>query len=227
MSDTAVLDSETEELRPLKLGFFETLRLVRKSYAYPLEHAQELQARYGNAVMQKMAGRTFVHLFGADAHRLALINEGQVFSNKKAWDQIIGRIFPNGLMLRDGDDHRYHRRLMQVGFKSGAMQRYLLEMEPQVQRAVADWPVVPGQPLLAFPTFKQMTLDLAATIFLGMDLGDEATRLNDAFEATVAASMPKIPLAIPGTILWRGIRAREYMCEYFRGQLPAKREGNG
>lgn len=220
-------DSATKELRPIKAGFIETLRLIRKSYTCPLEHAQELQALHGNAVMQKLARRTIVHLFGADAHRLALVNDGQVFSNKKAWDQIIGRIFPNGLMLRDGDDHRYHRRLMQAGFKSGAMQRYLLEMEPQVQQAVANWPVVSGQPLPAFPTFKKMTLDLAATIFLGMDLGDEATRLNDAFEATVAASMPKIPLAIPGTILWRGIRAREYMCRYFQAQLPAKRQAIG
>ena len=162
---TKLRGGETEELRPIKVGFLESLRLIRKSYTYPREHAQELQARYGNAVMQKMARRTFVHLFGADAHRIALVNDGQVFSNKKAWDQIIGRIFPNGLMLRDGDDHRYHRRLMQAGFKSGAMQRYMLEMEPQVQQAVANWPVSPGQPLLAFPTFKQMTLDLAATIF--------------------------------------------------------------
>lgn len=227
MTDMDLRGSAAQELRPIKVGFFESVRLIRKSYTYPREHAQELQARFGNAVMQKMARRTFVHLFGADAHRLALINDGQVFSNKKAWDQIIGRIFPNGLMLRDGDDHRYHRRLMQVGFKSAAMQRYMLEMEPQVRTAVASWPASRGETLLAFPTFKQMTLDLAATIFLGMDLGDEATRLNDAFEATVAASMPKIPLAIPGTILWCGIRAREYMCQYFRKQLPAKREGNG
>ena len=49
--------------------------------------------------------------------------------------------------------------------------------------------------------------------------------LNKAFEATVAASMPRIPLAIPGTTLWRGIRARKYMCEYFQRLLPAKRTG--
>jgi cytochrome P450 len=177
--------------------------------------------------MQRFARVTFVNLYGAEAHRLTLVNHDQVFSNKKAWDQIIGRIFPNGLMLRDGDDHRYHRRLMQAGFKVDAMRRYLLEMEPQVQQAVAEWPVNPGEPLLVFPTFKKMTLDLAATIFLGMDLGEEASRLNKAFEATVAASMPIIPLALPGTLLWRGIRARKYMCEYFQRQLPAKRAETG
>ena len=130
-------------------------------------------------------------------------------------------------MLRDGDDHRYHRRLMQAGFKSKAMQRYLLEMVPQVEQAVANLPINPTAPLLAFPTFKNMTLDLAATIFLGMDLGDEASKINKAFETAVAASMPKIPLAIPGTLLWRGIRARKYMCDYFQSLIPAKRAGEG
>jgi cytochrome P450 len=219
--------SASSELQAIRPGFFATFRLIRKSYVNPLRHAQELQENYGNAVMQKFAGMTFVHLYGADAHRLALVNDGQVFSNKEAWDRIIGRIFPNGLMLRDGDDHRYHRRLMQAGFKNRAMQRYLLEMEPQVQHAIASWLPSPGQPMLVFPAFKELTLDLAASIFLGMDLGEEASRINKAFEATVAASMPRVPLAIPGTVLWRGIRARNYMCEYFQRLLPAKRAGNG
>jgi cytochrome P450 len=227
MMDSTVRATDASELLPIKVGFFETLRLIRKSYVNPLRHAQELHDRYGNAVMQKFFRITIVHLYGADAHRLALVNQDQVFSNKEAWDQIIGRIFPNGLMLRDGEDHRYHRRLMQAGFKNKAMQRYLLAMQPQVQQAVAGWPVSGGQPLLVYPMFKKMTLDLAASIFLGMDLGEEASRLNRAFETCVAASMPRIPLAIPGTLLWRGIRARNYMCDFFRQQLPAKRAGDG
>jgi cytochrome P450 len=227
MTDTTLQGGAARELQPIKVGLLESFRLVRKSYVNPLRHAQELHERFGNAVMQKFFRITFVHLYGADAHRLALVNQDQIFSNKQAWDQIIGRIFPNGLMLRDGEDHRYHRRLMQAGFKNKAMQRYLLEMEPQVRDSVANWPLQAGQPVLAYPVFKKMTLDLAASIFLGMDLGDEADRINSAFETAVAASMPKIPLAIPGTLLWRGIRARKYMCEYFRAQLPAKRAGNG
>ncbi|MFT4519644.1 MAG: cytochrome P450 [Halioglobus sp.] len=225
MTDTAMNTGEIEELQPINISFLETFKLIKQSYTEPLQHAQDLRDAYGNAVMQKFAGRTFVHLYGADAHRLTLVNTDQVFSNKKAWDLIIGRIFPNGLMLRDGDDHRYHRRLMQAGFKSDAMQRYHVEMLPQVRQAIAELPITPGQPLLVFPTFKKITLDLAATIFLGMDLGAEADRISEAFETTVAASMPKIPLAIPGTLLWKGIRARNYMCKYFLAQIPEKRAG--
>ena len=136
---------------------------------------------------------------------------------------IIGRIFPNGLMLRDGVDHRYHRRLMQVGFKSKAMQGYLRQMIPQVERTLATWCGSQRTELEAYPAFKQMTLDLAATIFLGMDLGPGANKLNKAFEASVAASMPRIPLAIPGTILYRGIKARKFMCRYFLDQVANKR----
>lgn len=216
-----------ELLQPICPGFVESWRLLRKLNDDPLGHAQLMQSTYGNAVMQNVAGIRLVHLYGAEAHRLALVNSDEVFSNKKAWDRIIGRIFPNGLMLRDGDDHRYHRRLMQAGFKNKAMQRYMKEMAPQVSDAVAAWPIVEGGALQIYPVLKEMTLDLAASIFLGMGLGAEADKVNRAFELTVAASMPKVRVAIPGGLLWRGIRARRYMCDFFRAQLPEKRAGSG
>jgi cytochrome P450 len=214
-------------LTPIKAGVLGTLSWIRQSFKNPQAYCQALQETYGDAVMLRAGRMNYVHLFGADAGRLSLVNPDQVFSNKKAWDMIIGRIFPNGLMLRDGDDHRYHRRIMQAGFKNKALLRYMVEMVPQVEAAVADWPITTGQPMLAHPVFKQMTLDLAASIFLGMDLGDEASKINHAFEATVAASMPWIPMAVPGGVLWRGIRARRYMCKFLAEQIPAKRKGDG
>ncbi len=91
-------------LHPIKTGFFESLRFIKQSYNNPLEHGQYLRERFGDVVMQRAGRMSMVHLFGADANELCLINRGQVFSNKKAWDMILGRIFPNGLMLRDGTD---------------------------------------------------------------------------------------------------------------------------
>jgi len=213
---------------PIKTGFLKTLRMLRQSYRNPLVHGQALQAEHGNVVMQMAGGIKMVHLFGADAHQLCLLNPNQILSNKKAWDRIIGRVFPNGLMLRDGDDHRYHRRLMQAGFKSSALQTYAQTMLPQTQAAIAGW--TQGQTaswVPVYPKFKQLTLDLAATIFLGMDLGFDATRINRAFETTVAASMPRVPVPIPGNLLWRGIRAREAMVKFFLSQIPSKRQGDG
>ena len=227
MADLTAVGEGTTALRPIKVSLLETFRMIRQSYRQPLEHAQDMQQRYGNAVMQRIGRQSYVNLYGADAHRLALINEDHIFSNKKAWDMIIGRIFPNGLMLRDGDDHRYHRRLMQAGFKNPVLRGYLADMGPQVHAAVRAWESNPAESVLAYPLFKRMTLDMAATIFLGMELGEDAQKISRAFESTVASSMPRVPLAIPGTILWRGIRARDYMCRYFQRQIKSNREGQG
>lgn len=160
MSDAAL------PIVPIKTGFLRAVRMLRQSYRNPLEHGQALREQFGDVVMQKTGKMTMVHLFGADAHQLCLLNPDQILSNKKAWDLIIGRIFPNGLMLRDGEDHRYHRRLMQAGFKSPVMQQYLSKMLPQIQSSVEGWsPGRDGTTILAYPKFKQLTLELAATIF--------------------------------------------------------------
>ena len=215
-------------LTPIKLGLLESWRLISLSYSDPLSQTQHLNQKYGNVVMQKVGSMEVVYLFGADANRLALLNPDNILSNKKAWDQIIGRLFPNGLMLRDAEDHRYHRRLMQAGFKSKAMQGYFLQMAPQIERAIAKWsPTVGSEKTLAYPMFKNTTLDLAATVFLGMDLGADARKINKAFESTVAASMWRFPFAFPGTLLWRGIRARKTMCNFFQPMIEERKAGEG
>lgn len=215
-------------LTPIKLGLLESWRLISLSYSDPLSQTQHLNQKYGNVVMQKVGNMEVVYLFGADANRLALLNPDNILSNKKAWDQIIGRLFPNGLMLRDAEDHRYHRRLMQAGFKSKAMQGYFSQMAPQIARAIAKWsPTVGSEKTLAYPMFKNTTLDLAATVFLGMDLGADARKINKAFESTVAASMWRFPFAFPGTLLWRGIRARKTMCNFFQPMIEERKAGEG
>ena len=218
----------SKPLTPIKLGLLESWRLISLSYSDPLSQTQHLNQKYGNVVMQKVGSMEVVYLFGADANRLALLNPDNILSNKKAWDQIIGRLFPNGLMLRDAEDHRYHRRLMQAGFKSKAMQGYFSQMAPQIERAIAKWsPTVGSEKTLAYPMFKNTTLDLAATVFLGMDLGADARKINKAFESTVAASMWRFPFAFPGTLLWRGIRARKTMCNFFQPMIEERKAGEG
>ena len=76
-------------LLPIKVSFLESWRLVKLSYADPLKHTQYLQQKYGNVVLHRVGKMNVVHLFGADANRLSLLNPGQVLSNKKAWDHSV------------------------------------------------------------------------------------------------------------------------------------------
>jgi len=187
-----------------------------------LELISDLNRRHGPVVYQRTALAPLVSLFGPDANRFVLLDQQRALSAKRAWDLIMGRIFTNGLLLRDGDDHRHHRRIMQVAFHQTALRDYAERMNPLIAAALAEWDGE-GDGFLAFPAFKQLTLDLACRIFLGIDLGGEAARLNRAFEATVAASMSVVRLRVPGLEFDRGLRGRGFMIDLFGAMIADKR----
>src|SRR5262249_11933591 len=126
------------------------------------------------------------------------------------------------LLLRDGADHRHHRRIMQVAFHHAALREYVARMTPQITTVVDGWDRH-GNGFLAYPAFKALTLELACSIFLGGERGWEATRLNATVEATVAASMSIVRLRVPGLEFDRGLRGREFMMDLFGGMIADRR----
>jgi cytochrome P450 len=186
----------------------------------------DLHAEHGPVVSQGIGRFRMVNLFGPDANRFVLLDRDRVFSSKIPWTMIMGRIFPGGLLLRDGDEHKHHRRIMFVAFKRPALRQYLERMNPMIEARLADWRSGGGT-LLAFPAFKELTLDIAASIFVGVDLGPETRRMNRVFEDLVAASMSRIRLPLPGLEFQRGLQGREFMTSFFSDLLDKKRSGDG
>lgn len=185
-----------------------------------LEH---LHRRYGVAVMNRAAPMTMVNLFGPDANRLVLLDRQGIFSARKPWMTIMGRIFPNGLLLRDGADHRHQRKIMHEAFKRPALRSYADRMNPMIEAGIADWE---GE-RRAFPAYKELTLDIAASIFVGVDLGPETRRMKSAFEDMVAASMSILRLPIPGLEFRRGLDGRKFLVRTFGELLAKKRADEG
>ena len=80
-----------------------------------LSRLQRMHERYGPVVLLDLGLIKYVSLFGPDANRFVLLDRDNIFSARRPWMQIMGRIFPNGLLLRDGEEHRRHRKIMQRG----------------------------------------------------------------------------------------------------------------
>jgi cytochrome P450 len=209
-------------------GLLEMLATMARNTARTdmLTPLQKLHARHGNAVMQATPLIKMVNLFGPDANRLVLLDRDANFSARKPWTAIMGRIFPNGLLLRDGAEHKHHRKIMHEAFKRAPLREYAARMNPMIEAGIADWANDAGQ-RLAFPSYKTLTLDIAASIFVGVDLGPETQRMNGVFEDLVAASMSVVRLPIPGLEFQRGLEGRKFLAKYFRDLLPKKREGQG
>jgi len=209
-----------------KAGPFEWLSRMLRMRNEALALTERMYERYGPVVMTSVGFMKSVNLFGPDANKFVMLDRENNLSAKGAWDLIMGRIFSNGLLLMDGDEHRYQRRIMQQAFSAGALASYVDQMNPRIAEGIRDWHQH-GPGFRAFPAFKTLTLDLAASVFLGVELGPLTQHLNRAFENTVAASMSIVRLRIPGLEFQRGLVGREWMIRFFRGLLPGKRVSSG
>lgn len=172
-----------------------------------------------------------VHTFGSptlmvgepDLVRQVLTDREKNFSSMRGWD-LLTRLFARGLMLRDFEEHRVHRRIMQAAFRSEALAGYAGLMNPIIAARLDDWQLQ-GQ-LKLYPALKSLTLDMAAEAFIGLRLGDQAKRVNGAFVDTVDATLAIFKKDLPGFKFFRGMEGRRFLQKFFGDLIPQRRESN-
>src|SRR6185503_14246432 len=108
----------------------------------------------------------------------------------------------------------------------GPMKSYLVELDRGIAARIAQWKNKPGQ-MLVYPAMKQLTLDLAATSFLGSDIGPEVDEVTQSFINMVAAAVSPVRTPLPFTQMRRGVQGREKIVAYFTRQIPLRRERGG
>ncbi len=224
--------SQRSGLRPFsdvpRARLHRVLRQIAASGGGRKDMRSQLEVQYrerGPIVSQLRGPFRMVNLYGADANRFVLLDRDGIFSARIPWMRIMGRIFPNGLLLRDGLEHKHHRKIMHEAFKRPVLRDYTAHMNPMVSEGIGGW--ARSEPIHAFPAFKRLTLDIATRIFLGVDLGPSAEPMNTAFEDMVAASMSRVRLPWRRLEFGRGLAGREYMLKFLSSLLVKKRRDQG
>ncbi|WP_406568424.1 cytochrome P450 [Alterisphingorhabdus coralli] len=179
---------------------------------------------YGPIYRTRQFGRKQVALVGADANELVLFDRNKTFSSEQGWGPVLNLLFPRGLMLMDFDHHRADRKALSIAFKPGPMRHYAEKLGEGISERVKTWS---GKDILFYPEIKKLTLDLAATSFLGIPWGPEADRINTAFVDMVQASVGVARRPWPFTKMARGVAGRKYLTEYFTPQVRQRREQQG
>lgn len=192
--------------------------------ADPTGFTNAMIAKYGPVYRNRAFGGDAVQLHGADATELVLFDRERIFSSEQGWGPLLNHLFPRGLMLMDFDHHRADRRILSVAFKPEPMRLYAEALNSGIAERVATWS---GRDMAFYPAIKQLTLDLAATSFLGLPLGPEADRINRAFVDMVQASIGVVRVPLPGTAMGRGVAGRKFLVDYFQAQIPERRAGDG
>ncbi|EAR10580.1 cytochrome P450 [Reinekea blandensis] len=177
--------------------------------------------QHGAVFSTQFLGEEWIRLTGPDACQWLLQDKDNNFSTKLGWESFVGDLFPRGLMLKDGDDHLYHRRIMQSAFQKSALARYQQMMHKQMPELLQEMPS--QQSFDAADQVRNLLLDIASNVFIGESDVNARDKLQKAFRTTVAATMAIIRKPIPGTLYKRGLDSRAYLERYFLAKVPQKR----
>ncbi|MBX7497120.1 cytochrome P450 [Qipengyuania sp. 6B39] len=198
-----------------------TFRMLADPHAF----TRRMVDTYGRVYKTKAFGGWQVALIGADANELLLFDRGKNFSSEQGWGPILDKLFPRGLMLMDFDHHRADRRALSIAFKPEPMRHYSGSLNRGIARQVEAWGT--GD-MRFYPSIKELTLDLAADSFIGIEWGPEADKINRAFIDMVQAAVAPVRHPLPFTQMKRGVDGRKFLVEYFTRETHRRRaEGGG
>ncbi len=191
----------------------------------PVGFTRRMHAKYGDVYRLRSFGAHQVSLLGPEANELLLFDRDKLFSSEQGWAPILDKLFPRGLMLMDFEEHRDHRKIMSVAFKTEPMRNYIGGLNSGIAQQLPLW--ANGATYKFYPAIKDLTLRLAAPCFLGVEWGPEADKINQAFADMVLAAVAPIRKAIPGSQMARGVKGRAYMCAFFAREIGKRRQNPG
>lgn len=158
---------------------------------------------------------------GPEALQFVLQDMERNFSSALGWAPFFSQLFPSSLPMRDGADHKYNRRIVQEAFKKDAMVDYVDVINPMVDSQLNQWQI--GESFLFYPAIKNLALNVSASVFTGLSMGEEADRSNHALLDLIAAVGAVFHREIPGLKFSKGMKGREYLINFLQGFIEQKK----
>jgi cytochrome P450 len=190
-----------------------------------LTNTLENYHRYGSVFRLSLVAQNIVTTVGPEFVRQVTLDQDKVFSSQAGWEGVVGEFFSGSLIVQDFEEHRMQRKLMQTAFKSESLHGYLQPMNEIVNNALHSWPV--GEPVVFYPAVKSVLLDIAAKVFLGVELEEENARINKAFVDFANGATSVVKKNWPGFAYHRGLKGRAVLNEFIRSRIDEKRQGDG
>lgn len=192
----------------------------------PYKVLDQIYKSYGSISKASLTFNRMVVALGPEYIKMMTLDPDQLFSPRMGYDGPLGDFFAGGLLMRDFGEHKIHRRIMQSAFKNEAMRGYVEDIHTVADKSIARWG--DDKNFLFYPHVKELLLDVAAKVFLGMEMeGPETQKLNKDFLDMMAATVALIRKDWPGLLYRRGMNGRRELEKFFIGLVPEKRHSEG
>jgi cytochrome P450 len=192
------------------------LGILPEAVLDPLAFARRMHEAYGPIHRFHACGNWNVQLVGPEANEFVLFDEARNFSAEGGWKPVFGRHFEGGLLLRDGANHHWHRKLVATAFKQEQLQSYLGIFAANNERVLARWS---GQALDVYELAQQLTFANGYAAFLGRDPALATREDLLAFRYLMRAAAAVVTLPLPGTAEARAAWAKRHVEGLIRPML--------
>ena len=181
-----------------------------------LKFTSEMQEKYGDVFQISLLNEKFIALLTPESTKDIFLDKDDLFSSKEGWAVSLGPTFENGLMLRDFDDHKYHRTLLQDSFRHDAIHGYLEIIQPIINQWVENLKKAGSFNL--YQSVKQLMFDISLSLFFLDVKQNESEKLNRLFMDSIASATSAIRWPLPFTKMKKGLKAREFLLDYFESK---------
>ncbi|TVQ87103.1 MAG: cytochrome P450 [Deltaproteobacteria bacterium] len=149
----------------------------------PLGGMERIQQRYGDVVITRFPGQTFVQV--ADPNLAGrVLRELRDATIKDFATRVLSEVVGNGLLTNEGDSWKRQRRLAAPPFRPKALKPYTAAMVRCASRAAESFPS--GDQVDVHPPLARLTLDILAQTIFGGDLEMDAARVERHLERVMA-----------------------------------------
>ncbi|MFK8020944.1 MAG: cytochrome P450 [Pseudomonadales bacterium] len=186
----------------------------------PLKFCDQRFQRYGEISRFAMGPSHIVLALGPDNARELHLDVEKNFSSAKGlghFESLIG----GSLIMKDFEEHRFQRRLMQTAFKKSSMDGYVEQINAICTETL--------QPLFGAGEFQLLgqarstLLEIAAQTFTGVT---GQGQLKAAFEEFISGFDFIFQVNFPGFSYRRSLRAKQYIAAFILDLIADKRHNN-
>lgn len=144
----------------------------------PLNKVLELKRTYGDFIYMKLGPINYFILNHPDQVKEVLVTRAKEFGKSEQFKRIIRSVDGNGLVASEGDFWLKQRRTIQPTFAHDKLAKYADVIGEEIDRHVEAWKE--GDIIDVAEAMTNLTLTVAAKIFLGVDVRGREKQLADA-----------------------------------------------
>ena len=181
-----------------------------------LSLVKNLQNKYGDIFEISILHKRVTMFMTPSATKHIYLDGEDNFSSRHGWEFSLGKTFENGLMLRDFDDHRFHRGLLQDSFRRDALANYLQIVQPLLDTWIEE--LQESKSFNLYATMKELMFKISLELFFDEIDNSRQKELEKLFTDAIKSATSVVRTPLPFTKLRKGLKARRSLLKYFESK---------